>query len=64
MTFGWEAPLTVKGRTVPIDGYDRFDNPWARTPFDSRTLTIRDWDSRLTLDFDRTTREAASVATG
>jgi hypothetical protein len=64
VTFGWEAPLTVKGASVPIDGYRRFDNPWASAPFDSRTLTVRDWDSSLTLDFDSLTREAASVATG
>ena len=40
VSFGWQAPLTVKGVEVPITGYPRYDNPWSQTPFNSRALRL------------------------
>jgi hypothetical protein len=56
MKFGWTGPLSVRGRTVAIDDYPRFENPWSRAPFDSRTLTIADSGWTVGLDFDHWTR--------
>jgi hypothetical protein len=40
--FGWTQPLVVDGQTVPITGYDRYDNPWAKTAYGSLEAAI--WD--------------------
>ncbi|MBS2012193.1 MAG: hypothetical protein JST00_04870 [Deltaproteobacteria bacterium] len=34
ITFGWEAPLVVKGAEVPLAAPGRFDNPYAKVPVD------------------------------
>jgi hypothetical protein len=59
MTFGWTAPLTVEGDEVPIDGYPRYDNPFATVDFDTRRYTVRAGVHRLALDFEKGTRTAS-----
>ena len=56
ITFGWEAPLTVRGEEVPITGYPRRDNPWAHTDYGSRTTEIVVDGYRVALDFEAGTR--------
>jgi hypothetical protein len=56
LTFGWKAPLTVDGDDVPIDGYPRYDNPFATVAFDARRYTVRAGGHRLELDFEAGTR--------
>ena len=51
ITFGTDAPLTVKGAVTPIDAYPRYDNPWSHTPFDAKVVRIADRFGGETLDF-------------
>jgi hypothetical protein len=63
VTFGWTQPLTVAGQPVPVGGYDRYDNPWAKTPYGSLENVI--WDAAsatgLYLDHVRGVRIPVSV---
>lgn len=56
ITFGWNAPLTVRGEEVPIAGYPRRDNPWAQTEYGARTTEIAVDGYRIALDFAAGTR--------
>lgn len=58
--FGTTGPLTVKGRTVPLDSGKRFDNAWASVPVGARQISIADRAGELRLDFARATRTAIS----
>ncbi|MBI3784699.1 MAG: hypothetical protein HY270_15000 [Deltaproteobacteria bacterium] len=40
VTFGWAAPLTVKGTEIAISDYPRHDSPWAQTPYNSPQASI------------------------
>lgn len=40
MSFGWQQPLVVGGQEQAVSGFDRWDNPFARTPVNSRSATI------------------------
>jgi hypothetical protein len=60
VTFGSAAPLTVGGRTVPIDAYPRYDNPWSRTAFDADVVRIADRHGAATLDFASGRRTVAA----
>jgi hypothetical protein len=60
ITFGSTAPLTVRGATVPIDAYPRYDNPWSYTAFDAPALRVRDRDGALALDFTNGRRVATA----
>jgi hypothetical protein len=59
MTFGWTAPLVVRGVEVPIHGYRRLDNPFAQVEFAASRYRIEDGGWRLELDFEAGTREAS-----
>ena len=58
LTFGTTAALTVKGATVPIDSYPRYDNPWSHTAFDAKVVAIADAQSGVTLNFETGKRTA------
>ncbi len=58
MTFGWNAPLTVAGRTIALHGTRRFDDPFISEPVGSQLYAIRNGISKLTLDFAHNRREA------
>lgn len=61
--FGWTSPLVVDGQVVPIGGYDRYDNPWAKTPYGGLETTV--WDAAsgtgLYLDFATGTRTTGAL---
>lgn len=40
VTFGWEAPLTRRGEEIPLRGFGRYDNPWARVPCDPKDIVV------------------------
>jgi hypothetical protein len=41
ITFGWTAPLTVKGQNVPLGGQgNRYDNPYAEVPTNSDKVDV------------------------
>jgi hypothetical protein len=56
MTFGWEAPFTVRSRPISLGSFSRYDNPWVRTAFTSQTVDIRRGPYGVTLDFAGKTR--------
>lgn len=56
MTFGWNRPLAVAGEEICIHGYPRYDNAFAQTPFDAKTLTIRAGGHETILDFAQAKR--------
>jgi len=57
LTFGWEAPLTVRERQVAIAGFPRFDNPWSQTELDSRVTEIEVDGYGVRLDFEGARRD-------
>jgi hypothetical protein len=56
LTFGWEAPFTVRGTLVPVADFPRYDNPFAQVPFDSQHYDIAFEGYGARLDFPRGTR--------
>ena len=50
------GPLRVDGIDVPLDGYPRFDNPFAQVARGETTMTIRDGGGGITLDLTAGTR--------
>ena len=45
------------GEVIPLDGYPRFDNPYAQVRFDSLVYEIEYAGMSLMLDFEAGTRE-------
>jgi hypothetical protein len=58
MKFGWSKPLMVKGETIPLNGYLRFNNPYCKNDFASGKIAINNKDGKLILDFANAKREA------
>lgn len=56
ISFGWNAPFTVRGETVPLDGYPRMQNPWVRAPRGAPFVWLSGKDSGLVLDWAGGTR--------
>jgi hypothetical protein len=50
-SFGWEGPLRVGGRSIPLGGYPRFDNPYGKTEYGQDRYVITGADNRLVIDF-------------
>jgi hypothetical protein len=63
VTFGWEAPFTVKGSEISTSG-KRFDNPWSQTELDARVTEIEAEGFGVSLDFDRARRNVFGPRTG
>lgn len=40
VTFGWEAPLVVRGEEKPLRSPGRYDNPWAKVPLDPKEVLL------------------------
>jgi hypothetical protein len=57
VSFGWDAPLVVRGEVVALDGYPRADHPWLTAERGQREWTIEGRRSRVLLDWDRPSRE-------
>ncbi len=58
VVFGWDEPLVVDGREIPLRWEERYDNPFVRAPFNGTRQDIRAGDRRLFLDLDRELRLA------
>jgi hypothetical protein len=52
-SFGWEGPLRVGGRTIPLGNYPRFDNPYVKTAYGQDRYVIAGGGHRLVIDFKR-----------
>ncbi|HVM97375.1 MAG TPA: hypothetical protein VMT89_13355, partial [Candidatus Acidoferrales bacterium] len=57
VTFGWTAPLTVKGTEIPIADFQRHDSPWAQTPYNSQQATISTDGYSVQLDVEKPSRQ-------
>jgi hypothetical protein len=53
VSFGWEGPLRVAGRNIPLGDYLHFDNPYARVPWGQARYQIAHAGHKLLLDFDK-----------
>lgn len=51
VSFGWQAPLRVGGKNIPLSDYPRFDNPYTRAPYGKGRYVIRHAGHQLTIDF-------------
>ena len=51
ITFGWHAPLVVRGVEQALGGFPRYDNPFAQTPFDAPLVEIAAEGYGVRLDF-------------
>jgi hypothetical protein len=52
-SFGWEGPLRVGGRSIPLGNYPRFDNPYVKTAYGQDRYVIAGGGHRLVIDFKR-----------
>lgn len=59
--FGWDGPLEVDGREVPLR-YPRYENRYIRSAFDDPRYEIEKLPFSLLLDFRRDVREARGPA--
>lgn len=50
-SFGWDGPLRVGGKTIPLGDYARFDNPYVKTPYGQDRYVIAGGGHRLVIDF-------------
>ena len=57
VSFGWEGPLRVAGKTIPLGDYMHFDNPYARVPWGQGRYQIAVAGHKLLLDFDKLDRK-------
>jgi hypothetical protein len=51
--FGWEGPLRLDGKEVPLGEHDRFDNPYARVVYGRPRYELAHAGHRLVIDFTR-----------
>jgi hypothetical protein len=58
--FGWNAPLVVNGRSVPIHRNFRYDNPFVKAPVGATEYRVRAGKAQLVLDFAAGTRVATA----
>jgi hypothetical protein len=49
--FAWDGPLTVDGKTVVLNNYLRFDNPYAKVPWGQSRYELRHAGHHLIIDF-------------
>ena len=49
--FGWQGPLRIDGKNIPLSGYARFDNPYTTTAYGQGRYVIRGAGHRLVIDF-------------
>jgi hypothetical protein len=56
VTFDWESDLTLDGEIIPLEGYQRWSNPYIEAEFGSMRYIIEHKGLKLELDFERTKR--------
>lgn len=56
VSYGWEAPLMVKGGQMPLRWNYRYDNPYCKAPFNSTCITVEKDGEKIVLDFNKTKR--------
>ena len=53
MSFGWRSPLVVRGVEQPLDGFPRYDNPFAQAASEATTIDVAAEGFGVHLDFLR-----------
>ena len=61
LEFGWRGPLLQRGKIVRLDGYPRYESPYARAPFPSGEIEVEHGGRWLRLRWDAARREASGV---
>jgi hypothetical protein len=61
LEFGWRAPLRQDGTEVPLGGYPRYDNPYARATFPADQIDIHHQGHHLALDWPTANRRASAL---
>ena len=56
MTLGWEAPFTVAGQEIPIEGYPRIDNPWVTAERGDPQWLVQGAQTGVLLDWENVER--------
>ncbi len=53
IAFGWDGPLRVDGKVVPLGDHPRFDNPYTRVAYGRPRYDLTHAGYRLVIDFSR-----------
>jgi hypothetical protein len=56
MTLGWEAPFTVAGQEISIEGYPRIDNPWVTAQRGDPLWLVQGAEAGVLLDWENVER--------
>ncbi len=51
LAFGWHGPFTKSGKTIPLNAYPRYDNPYCQAEIWPERIHIRHQDKALRLDW-------------
>lgn len=49
--FGWNGPLTVDGKTINLENYPRYDNPYVQAEFDPNEIGVQAHGKELYLNW-------------
>lgn len=56
---GWDGPLMQDGTALVVEGFPRYDNPYASGEFPGSSISFQHAGESLVLDFDGRTREVS-----
>lgn len=62
LSFGWKTPLRQDGRTIHLDGFPRYGNPYTQVAFPSDQIAISFGEELLQLDWPNGRRETGNFA--
>lgn len=57
LEFGWEGDLRKDGRTIPLNDYPRYDNPYAQADFPAAVIEVNLGKDNLRLDWNHVLRQ-------
>ncbi|MFZ1866216.1 MAG: hypothetical protein WAU39_18490, partial [Polyangiales bacterium] len=60
LVMGWDGPMTQDGTPIVVDGFPRYDSPYATGEFPGSVISFQHQGESLMLDFDGQTREVSS----
>lgn len=50
--FGWNEPLRLDGKEIPLHDYPRYENPYVRAEFDPKTMKVTTREHELSLHWN------------
>lgn len=60
LVMGWEGPITQDDTALVVNGFPRYDNPYASAEFPGSSISFEHAGESLALDFDERAREVSS----